>query len=109
MGKFETDKNRILKLQSLNDKSPVHLDLENDLILSLYFFQKCKLGFRNTQEKLEKFCFSLHIFCKKLEYKIKPSKDGIRSPLVVFSAFLKKITTTKSSANFLSPDSNGQG
>ena len=37
------------------------------------------------------------------------SKDRIRPPLVVCSAFLKKIATTKSSANFLSPDSNGQG
>ena len=48
---------------------------------------------------------------KKLKYKIKPnfSKDRIRPPLVINSAFLKKNTTTKSSANFLSPDSNRQG
>ena len=50
-------------------------------------------------------------FCKKLQYKIKPSfsKYKIRPPLAIFSAFLKKITTTKSSANFLSPEPNGQG
>ena len=55
------------------------------------------------------FNFLLHkYFCKKSKYKIKPnfSKDKIRPPLAIFSAFLKKITMTKSS-HFLSP--NGQG
>ena len=33
----------------------------------------------------------------------------IKAPLATFSAFLKKITMSQSSANFLSPDSNGQG
>ena len=36
-------------------------------------------------------------------------KYKIRPPLVIFSAFLKKNTMTNSSANFLSPEPNGQG
>ena len=53
----------------------------------------------------------INIFCKKLEYEIKPnfSKYKIRPPHAIFSAFLKKITTTGSSANFVSPKPNGQG
>ena len=35
--------------------------------------------------------------------------DKIRPPLVIFFKNAKKITTTKSSANFLSPKPNGQG
>ena len=52
--------------------------------------------------------YYINIFCKKLEYEIKPnfSKDRIRPPLVFFSAFFKEITTNGSS-HFLSP--NGQG
>ena len=52
--------------------------------------------------------YYINICCKKLKYGIKPnfSKDRIRPPLVNFSAFLKKNTTTGSS-HFLSP--NGQG
>jgi hypothetical protein len=57
-------------------------------------------------------CFLLYkIFFAKIEYGIKANfaQDRIRPPLVIFSAFLEKITMTGSSANFLSPDSNGQG
>ena len=50
----------------------------------------------------------INIFCKRLEYEIEPNfdKDRIRPPFVIFSAYLKKITTTISS-HFLGP--NGQG
>ena len=61
---------------------------------------------------LENLCFSLHkYFCKNLEHEVKPnfSKYKIGPPLTIFSAFLKKNATTKSSANFLSPEPNGQG
>ena len=34
---------------------------------------------------------------------------NIRLPLVISSAFLKEITKTKSSANFVSPEPNGHG
>ena len=82
------------------------------LILYFNFLQKYLCSKKYKIKLFLNLCFSLHkYFCKKLEYKIKPifSKDRIKPPLVVFSAFLKKITTTKSTANFLSPDSNGQG
>ena len=54
------------------------------------------------------FTIYINIFCKKLKYEIKPNfaKDRIKPPLVIFSEFLKKNTTTGSSL-FLSP--NGQG
>jgi hypothetical protein len=48
----------------------------------------------------------INITYKKLKYK-NQAKDRIKPPLVLFSAFLKK--TTKSRANPLNPDSNGQG
>ena len=53
----------------------------------------------------------INIFCKKLEYGIKPNsaKDRIRPPLVIFLKNAEIITTTGSSANFLSPKPNGQG
>ena len=53
----------------------------------------------------------MNIFCKKLKYGIEPnvSKDRIRLPLAIIFAYLKKITTIGSSANFLSPEPNGQG
>jgi hypothetical protein len=44
----------------------------------------------------------MNIFCKKLRVQN-------QAKIFIFSAFLKKITTTKSRADFLSPDSNGQG
>ena len=55
--------------------------------------------------------YYINISWKKLKYGIKPnfSKYWIRPPHVIFSAFLKTITTARLSANFLSPDSNGQG
>ena len=37
------------------------------------------------------------------------SKYKIRPALTIFSAFLKEITMARSSANFLSPEPNGQG
>ena len=43
------------------------------------------------------------------EIKLNFSKYKIRPPLAIFFAFLKEITTTKSSANFLSAEPNGQG
>ena len=36
-------------------------------------------------------------------------EDRIRPPLVIFFKNVEKITTTRSSANFLSPEPNGQG
>ena len=53
----------------------------------------------------------INIFWKKLEYRIKPkfSKYKIRPPLVIFFKNAEKISTTRSSGNFLSPESNGQG
>ena len=36
-------------------------------------------------------------------------ENALDPTLVIFLTFLKKITTTGSSANFLSPNSNGQG
>ena len=88
--------------------SPVlWLDLINTLTLAKNIYVV-----KNTSSELTQFCtltfYYINIFCKKLKYKIKPnfSKDIIRPPLAIFSAFLKKITTTKSS-HFLSP--NGQG
>ena len=61
------------------------------------FFQKkilCseKQKFRNNNSELQK------------NYNTK-----IRPPLVMFFSFMKKITTTKSSTNFLSPEPYGQG
>ena len=52
----------------------------------------------------------MQIFSKKcLSMGSSQILDRIRPPLVIFSAFLKKITMTRSSANFLSPEPNGQG
>ena len=65
-----------------------------DLILQL--FAKNIYVVKNTSSELTWFCtltfYYINIFCKKLKYKIKPnfSKDIIRPPLAIFSAFLKK-------------------
>ena len=59
----------------------------------------------------DKYWSDFVLFGKKLKCKIKGnfSKYKIRPPMLIFSAFLKKITTTKSSANFLNPEPIGQG
>ena len=60
-----------------NAISPVHLDLENDLILSLYFFQKCKkIASGGLISSLKKFGLILYLnFFQKI----------INSELVIFT------------------------
>ena len=66
------------------------------------FFAKNIYAVKNSSSEL--------IF-SELEYKIKPnfSKYKIGPPLVIFFKNAKLITTTKSSANWLCPEQNGQG
>ena len=52
--------------------------------------------------------------CLNNNYQACPFEFGLKKfaldlALVIFSAFLKKITKTRSSAKFLSPEPNGQG
>ena len=111
-------------LEYCQNYSPVHLVLDLEILILSFFKNVEKSG--GLILSLEKFDLILYFnflqkfLCSKtlkyriklilnqLEYEIKPnfSKDRIRPPVVFFSAFLKKITPTRSS-HFLSP--TGQG
>jgi hypothetical protein len=74
-------------------------------------FQEWKLEFIkmfNDKSLLISADRSLLSCCTVLWYEIKPNfaKDRIKPPFVIFSAFLKKITTTGSS-HFQSPNGHG--
>ena len=91
-------------------KLQVIISLEKyGLILHFNFLQKNIYVVKNRKSELIISELSLHkYFLKKYKIKINLSKCKIRTQFVIFSAFLKKVTMTKSNANFLTPKANGQ-